>query len=88
MQTDVLLQTLGIVNLVTLLLYIADYLGAMNRGFRFPNVIIWLPTIAFGSFGAFVGVYTSGHKLERPEFRFGIPCLVVAHLFALAILMM
>lgn len=79
-------QVLGIMNLVTLAVYLVDYVGALKRGFRFPDVVLWILAGIFGSFGAYIAMLTSGHKLYKPEYKFGVPLLVVMHLMAIMVL--
>lgn len=76
-------QVVCAVNLITMMIFVCDYFGSLNKGLRFPNIVLWIFSIAFGAAGAFIGMYACGHKLDKPEFKFGIPLLVVVQIFLL-----
>ena len=66
-------------NGVELLLCGADKFYAKTGRWRIPEKVLLGLGLVGGSLGLAVGMILFHHKVSKPAFRFGAPCLVLAH---------
>jgi len=73
-------QIVCVINIVTVITYMLDNAAISRNGYRVPNSFLWLLNVCFGSFAAFVMMIATGNKSKNPDFRYGVPLLVLVHL--------
>lgn len=69
-----------IINIVTFFVFGIDKKKAKKSKWRTPEKILFLLSAAGGSVGALAGMYTFRHKTKKPEFKFGIPAILVVQI--------
>ncbi|MBP5364890.1 MAG: DUF1294 domain-containing protein [Bacteroidales bacterium] len=80
----ILILYLLAVNLLTLILYVADKRKARKGRWRIPESTLVLSAWIGGSVGALVGMYVFRHKTKHWKFRILVPLAFAAHV-ALAV---
>ena len=66
-------------NVITLSMMGIDKLKAMHDRWRIPERTLLLSALAFGSFGALIGMRIFRHKTRHNAFRIGIPLMAIVH---------
>lgn len=75
---------LGLINLITLLVYGIDKRRARKEKWRISEKTLLLLPLAGGSVGALTGMYLFRHKTRHWYFRLGLPAILLLQL-ALAV---
>lgn len=71
---------LFIINVIALLLMLADKLFAKKHTRRIPESTLMLAAVAGGSMGAVMGMYLFRHKTRHKKFTIGLPLILVLQL--------
>lgn len=78
---------LGIVNVITFLVYRADKQRARKRQRRFSEKTLLTWAALGGSVGAFVGMRIFHHKTNKVKFYIGVPTTLLIQVMVILILM-
>lgn len=68
---------LGIINVITFLVYGIDKLRAKKGKWRVPEATLLLLAVIGGSIGAWLGIKVWHHKTMHKKFKYGIPIIMV-----------
>lgn len=68
---------LGIINVITFLVYGIDKLKAKKGKWRVPEATLLLLAVIGGSIGAWLGIKVWHHKTMHKKFKYGIPIILV-----------
>lgn len=68
---------LGIINVITFLVYGIDKLKAKKGKWRVPEATLLLLAVIGGSIGAWLGIKVWHHKTMHKKFKYGIPIIMV-----------
>ena len=79
-----LLVWLGVLSVLTLLLFGWDKLMAKLGRRRIPEASLLLACLAGGAAGGLVGMALFRHKIRKPRFRLCVPLCLILHLGLLA----
>ena len=79
-MTKLLLYYLLAINVITLLVYIADKIKAKRHMWRIPESALLSLAIIGGSIGALIGIFVIRHKSQHPKFRIGVPIIFILQL--------
>jgi len=69
-----------IINVVSLLLMLADKFFAKKHARRIPESTLMLAAVVGGSMGAIAGMYLFRHKTRHKKFTIGLPLILVLQL--------
>lgn len=69
-----------VINVVAFLLMGIDKLKAKKHKWRIPEATLFISSIAGGSIGALLGMYTFRHKTKHLTFVIGMPVILVCHI--------
>jgi uncharacterized membrane protein YsdA (DUF1294 family) len=78
---------LGVVNVVTFVLFCVDKARAVRHAWRVPEGVLLGLSLAGGSVGGMLAMAVCRHKVSVPRFRFGLPAMLVADVVVIAYLM-
>lgn len=70
----ILVNFLGIASMAS------DKIRAMEHRFRIPEAVLFTIAIIGGSLGSVAGMFLFHHKIRRPQFRFGLPLILLAQI--------
>ena len=71
-----------ILNIFTFLLFGFDKMKAGKKGFRIPEIVLFIMAFFFGGAGALVGMVVFNHKTSKMPFRIFVPlCVLVNYMF-------
>ena len=83
MNTRVMLILYFIVmNLLGLSAMVIDKIRAMERRFRIPESVLFILAILGGSAGCIAGMIIFRHKKRKPQFRYGLPLILILQIGA------
>lgn len=68
---------IGVINVISLLLFFIDKKRAQNRKFRIPEKTLLLSAFLFGGIGAWIGMSTFRHKTKHTIFKMGVPIAAI-----------
>ncbi len=72
-----------IINIIGFLSMGLDKFKAKHKMWRIPeNTLLFIPLI-LGSLGSFIGMKLFRHKTLHPQFKYGIPCLMVVNVICI-----
>lgn len=71
------LYYLGIINVITFLVYGIDKLKAKKGKWRIPEATLLLLAVIGGSIGAWLGINVWHHKTMHKKFKYGIPLILI-----------
>ena len=71
------LYYLGIINVITFLVYGIDKLKAKKGKWRIPEATLLLLAVIGGSIGALLGINVWHHKTMHKKFKYGIPLILI-----------
>lgn len=71
------LYYLGIINVITFLIYGIDKLKAKKGKWRIPEATLLLLAVIGGSIGAWLGIKVWHHKTMHKKFKYGIPLILI-----------
>ena len=74
---SIFLMYLGVINIVTLILFGIDKWKAVHDRWRIKVVTLFLFVAIGGSVGGLLGMYIFRHKTKQPAFRFGVPAILI-----------
>ena len=74
-----LLMIWALLNVAELLLCGADKFYAKTGRWRIPEKVLLGLGLVGGSLGLATGIILFHHKVSKPAFRFGVPCMVMVH---------
>ena len=77
---------LGIINIITLLVYRADKMRARRKQRRIAEKTLLTWATLGGSLGAFVGMRLFRHKTNKEKFYIGVPATLLIHIIIVLIL--
>ncbi len=69
-----------VINLITFLVFGIDKLKAIKDKWRIPEATLFILSLAGGSVGGLLGMYTFRHKTKKPAFKFGIPAILIVQI--------
>ena len=72
-----------IINIIGFLSMGLDKYKAKHNLWRTPEKKLLLITLFLGSIGSLIGMYTFRHKTLHPQFKYGIPCILVINLICI-----
>ncbi|MDT3388467.1 MAG: DUF1294 domain-containing protein [Bacteroidota bacterium] len=75
-----LLYYLLAINVIMLVVYIADKIKAKRHMWRIPESTLLSLAIVGGTVGALVGIFVIRHKSQHLKFRIGAPVIFVLQL--------
>lgn len=75
-----ILLYVGIINILTFILYGIDKLKAKKSKWRIPESTLIGIAIIGGSIGAWLGMKVWHHKTLHKKFKYGIPFIIVAQI--------
>lgn len=75
-----LIIVFALTNLAAFVAYGVDKRKAVKGAWRIPEATLLL-LAALGPLGAFLGMELFRHKTRKPKFRYGVPALLLLHLF-------
>ena len=78
--TTIILLYIGIINILTFILYGIDKLKAKKSKWRIPESTLIGIAIIGGSIGAWLGMKVWHHKTLHKKFKYGIPFIIVAQI--------
>ncbi|WP_138415398.1 DUF1294 domain-containing protein [Aquibacillus sediminis] len=84
---DLSLIAIGYLIIVNVLSYSVmgiDKQRARKGEWRIPENTIWMLSIIGGSIGSVLGMNVFRHKTKKLRFKFGLPFILIVHLFLLA----
>lgn len=87
MTLQSLLIYLGIINIVTLLVYGTDKLKAKSNQWRTPETTLIILAALGGSIGAWIAMILFRHKTKHIKFTWGIPTIFILQIIAACILL-
>lgn len=80
--TNLFLALLGVLNLITFLVFGFDKLIAGGRARRVPEKVLWLLSVLGGSVGGLLGMFVFHHKTRKLSFQ-----LVMAGIFLIQMIL-
>ena len=83
---NLLLVYLLIVNVVGLVLMIADKQAAKNKRRRIPQKHLLLTAFVGGSIGVYLGMHLAHHKTRHKKFSVGVPIILTIQIIAFCVL--
>lgn len=84
---QVIVIYLAAINIVTFLLYGIDKWKAKRKRWRITEAcLLWMAALG-GSPGALLGIRLWHHKTLHPQFRYGVPVILIAQLLAIGALL-
>ena len=84
MLSKLFLIYLIVINIIALLMMIADKTFAKKRVRRIPESTLMLAGVLGGSIGGIVGMYLFRHKTKHKKFTIGLPLILALQLAAAA----
>ncbi len=82
-QRKILLLYLGIINLVTFILFGVDKYAAIKEKWRIPVATLLGFSFVGGAIGGIIAMYLFHHKTQKNYFAVGLPMMVVTQIVAL-----
>ena len=79
-MTKLLLYYLLAINVITLVVYIADKIKAKRHMWRIPESTLLSLAIIGGSISAPIDIFVIRHKSQHPKFRIGVPIIFILQL--------
>ena len=77
---DLILIYLVIMNAITFLVYGVDKWNAKKGKRRVSERTLLMLAAAYGSAGAYIGMWFFRHKIRKPKFYLGVPALLFLHI--------
>ena len=71
-----------VMNLLGLSAMVIDKIRAMERRFRIPESVLFILAILGGSAGCIAGMIIFRHKKRKPQFRYGLPLILILQISA------
>lgn len=68
------------VNVLGLVLMLADKRKAQKKTWRIPEHVLLGTAVIGGSLGVLVGMYAFWHKIRHSRFRNGVPLIIALHI--------
>ncbi len=75
-----------IINALGLLLMLADKIKAIKNSRRIPEAVLLGLALSGGSLGCYVAMTVFRHKTNKPQFRSGLPAMLLLHIVIFAFL--
>ena len=75
--TTIILIYLGVINVVTLMVYGWDKIKAKRGGWRIPEATLLTLAVVGGSIGAMLAMEWFHHKTRHAKFTYGIPAIIM-----------
>lgn len=82
-----LLYYLCVINIITLGVFAWDKYAATKGMWRVREATLFALSIAGGSLGAWIAMYTCRHKTRKPAFFIGVPVILFLQMAGLALVM-
>ena len=82
-QRKILLLYLGVINLVTFILFGIDKYAAIKGKWRIPVATLLGFSFAGGAIGGIIAMYLFHHKTQKNYFAVGLPMMIVTQLVVL-----
>lgn len=71
---------LCLINAFALLIMLLDKRRARKKQWRIPEATLISVAVLGGSPGIWLGMYLFTHKIRKPKFYIGIPCILISQL--------
>jgi uncharacterized membrane protein YsdA (DUF1294 family) len=71
----------ALINFSAILLMACDKWLAVKQRFRMSERVLLLVAFFGGSIGALAGMVLCRHKINKPKFRYLVPCMLLLHFF-------
>jgi len=68
------------INIIGFLSMFVDKVKAEHRMWRIPERTLFLIAFLLGATGSFIGMKVCRHKTLHPQFKYGIPTLIILNL--------
>ena len=78
---------LVIINIITFFVFGIDKKKAIKGKFRISELTLFVLSLVGGSLGGLAGMYLFRHKTKKLYFKFGIPLILILHVFSLALIL-
>lgn len=72
-----------VINIVGFLSMGLDKFKAKHNHWRIPEKTLLLIPLFLGSVGSLIGMYTFRHKTKHPQFKYGIPAILVINVICI-----
>ena len=72
-----------VINIVGFLSMGLDKYKAKHNHWRIPEKTLLLIPLFLGSVGSLIGMYTFRHKTKHPQFKYGIPAILVINVICI-----
>ena len=84
---QIIIGYLIIINIVTFAVYGSDKIKAKNNSWRIPEKTLLLLAFIGGSIGAYAAMKFWRHKTLHPQFKWGVPLMLLFQLALFAYLL-
>lgn len=78
-MATIIIVYLVLINIAAFALYGADKLKAKQGAWRISEKTLLLIAALGGSYGAFLGMQVFHHKTQHPQFKYGVPAMMLVH---------
>lgn len=75
---------LTVINIITLLTFIADKVKARRHAWRIPEATLLGLAVMGGTIGALIGIFVVRHKSQHLKFKYGVPGILLIQIALLA----
>lgn len=72
-----------IINVIGFLSMGIDKFKARHNMWRTPEKTLLIIPLLLGSIGSLLGMYTFRHKTLHPQFKYGIPCILIINIICI-----
>ena len=72
-----------VINVVGFLSMGIDKYKAKHYMWRIPEKTLLFIPLCLGSIGSLIGMYTFRHKTLHPQFKYGIPCILIINIICI-----